>query len=69
MTQTTIRIDAVSKNAVDQLKAGLRRENGLKASRDEIVAALVRGVSAPQVAGMLTAYIKHAEGGLGEDKN
>jgi hypothetical protein len=60
MAQTTIRIDAGSKDAVDRLKLDLRRENGLKASRDEIVAALVCGVSAPQAAGMLVAYIKHA---------
>jgi hypothetical protein len=60
MALSTIRIDTPLRDAIDCLKADLRKENGLKASREEIVGALVCGVSAAQASGMLTAYIKHA---------
>jgi hypothetical protein len=59
MALSTIRIAPPLRDSIDRLKADLRKENGLKASREEIVGALVSGISAAQASGMLTAYIKH----------
>lgn len=58
---TTVRLDDPARDDAMRLIAALRRENGIRTSRDEIVRALVWGVTPPQAAGMLAAYIKHAE--------
>jgi hypothetical protein len=58
---TTVRLDAGAAEDADRLLSQLRRDIGVKSSRDLIVRALLWGVTAPQAAGMLSAYIKHAE--------
>jgi hypothetical protein len=65
-TYTTVRLDIPARDSTDRLLAALRSQNGLRTSRDEIVRALVWGVTPPQAAGMLSAYIKHAESMSGE---
>jgi|GEM_PF-4324563 len=57
---TTARLDAATVGHANRLLTEMRRE-GAKASRDEIIKALLWGVTAPQAVGMLAAYIKHAE--------
>jgi hypothetical protein len=64
-TYTTVRLDSPARDNADRLRAALRSESGLRTSRDEIVRALVWGVTPPQAAGMLSAYVKHAESGSG----
>jgi len=57
---TTTRLDpAAVEDATRLLKA--MREEGARSSRDEIIRALLWGVTAPQAVGMLAAYIRHAE--------
>jgi hypothetical protein len=58
---TTVRLDAAGRHDAERLLNQLRRDMGVKTSRDLIVRALLWGVSAPQAAGILSAYIKHAE--------
>ena len=60
---TTVRLDGPARSDVDKLLSSLRKESGLRTSRDEIVRALVWGVTPAQAAGMLLAYIKHASKG------
>jgi hypothetical protein len=66
---TTVRLDGPAAHDADELLAQLRRDIGVKASRDLIVRALIWGVTAPQAAGMLAAYIKHAESSSLADDN
>jgi hypothetical protein len=56
---TTVRLDGSARSDIDTLLAALRKESGQRTSRDEIVRALVWGVTPAQAAGMLSAYIKH----------
>jgi hypothetical protein len=58
---TTVRLDGPAREDMERLITALRRDIGVKTVRDEIVRALIWGVSPPQAAGMLAAYIKHAE--------
>lgn len=58
---TTVRLDAAAVGDAERLIHELRRDIGVKTSRDLMVRALLWGISAPQVAGVLSAYIKHAE--------
>jgi hypothetical protein len=58
---TTVRLDMAAAEDATRLLAELRRDIGVKGSRDLVVRALLWGVTAPQAAGMLAAYIKHAE--------
>jgi hypothetical protein len=63
---TTARLDSAAVKDADGLLGQLRRDIGIKTSRETIIRALLWGVTAPQAAGMLAAYIKHAEGRLDE---
>jgi hypothetical protein len=58
---STVRLDEATKGKLSDLKTSLRKENGLMNSREQIVRALIWGITPAQVSGMLTAYIKHAE--------
>jgi hypothetical protein len=54
-------LDEATKGKLGDLKTSLRKENGLMNSREQIVRALIWGITPAQASGMLTAYIKHAE--------
>lgn len=58
---TTVRLDAAAVKDAERLLGELRRDTGVKTSRDVVVRALLWGVTAPQAAGMHAAYIMHAE--------
>lgn len=65
---TSARLDDAAVDDATRLLAALRRE-GTDTSRDRIVRALLWGVTAPQAAGMLRAYIAHTETAQGESKS
>jgi hypothetical protein len=65
---TTARLDAAAVDDAARLLAEMRRE-GARTSRDEIIKALLWGVTAPQAVGMLRAYIVHAEKSSEESKS
>ena len=58
---TTIRLDAAAVEDAERLRAGMRAEGVNTLSRDEVVRALVWGVTPAQAVGMLRAYIAHIE--------
>jgi hypothetical protein len=57
---STKRLTAQAQSQLKVLQAALEKDFGQKASGDDIVSALVCGVSAPQLFGMLIALNKHA---------
>jgi hypothetical protein len=56
---TTVGLDHYAMEDAARLIDGIRAL-GTKASRDELVRALIWGTSAPQAVGMISAYIMHA---------
>jgi hypothetical protein len=65
LSYTSARLDGGAVEDARHLMAAMRRE-GAKTSRDEIIRALLWGVTAPQAVGMLAAYIKHAQASADE---
>jgi hypothetical protein len=57
---TTTRLDPLAEEALKTLQTRLESEEGHKASREEIVSALVFGATPPQAAGMLIAFTREA---------
>lgn len=55
---TSIRLDPLAQQAIRELKSALEREEGHRASQEEIVSALVFGATPPQAAGMLIAFTR-----------
>lgn len=55
---TTVGLDRAAAADAEKLIGAMKRL-GTKTSRDELVRALVWGVTAPQAAGMVSAYIMH----------
>lgn len=64
--QSTVKIQASVGDALDDLKGRLRRIYGARASREDIVGAMAHGVTAHQLHGMLTEYLKHEKADEGE---
>ena len=58
---TTVRLDPAAVEDAERLRAGMRAEGVKTLSRDEVVRALVWGVTPPQAVGMLRAYNEHTE--------
>lgn len=63
MATTTVRIHPLVVDALRRLQTALETEEGLKASREDIIGALVHGATVPQAAGMLVAFTRHAAAG------
>lgn len=61
MAQTSVKLTAPTAAVLDDLQARLRREQGVKASREDIVGALAYGTPPAQLVWMLPAFIKYAE--------
>ena len=57
---TTVGLDRAAAEDAARLVEDLRGI-GTKTSRDELVRALVWGVTAPQAVGMISAYIMHTK--------
>lgn len=57
---TTVRLDSYAVEDADKLRAQMRAL-GAKSSRDELVRALLWGITGPQAAGIVSAYIMHVE--------
>jgi len=60
MAITTVRLHPLASDAAKQLIAELSAEMGVRATREEIVSALLCGATAPQTAGMLIAFTRLA---------
>lgn len=63
---TTTRLDPLAEEALKALQSRIESEEGRKASREEIVSALVCGATPAQAAGMLIAFTRAAA--KGKDK-
>lgn len=59
-TKKTVKLDPPEIKALDQLKDGLKTSWGIKASREDIVAAMALGITVDQLFGMLLASQKGA---------
>lgn len=57
--RTTVRLDAFARDSMKSLQASMEADHGVKASRDDIVSALVFGTTSAQALGMLIAFNKH----------
>jgi hypothetical protein len=62
MPQTSVKLDPQTAAVLVELQARLRREQGVKASREDIVGALAYGTPPAQLVWMLPAFIKYSEG-------
>jgi hypothetical protein len=63
---TTTRLDPLAEDALRTLQKGIESEEGRKASREEIVSALVFGATPAQAAGMLIAFTRAAAQAKGQ---
>jgi hypothetical protein len=58
--QTSVKLDPPAAEALAELQQRVRREQGLKASREDIIGALAYGTPPAQLVWMLPAFIKHS---------
>jgi hypothetical protein len=66
---TTTRLDPLAENALKTLQKRIESEEGRKASREEIVSALVYGATPSQAAGMLIAFTRAVAQGSAESES
>lgn len=55
-----VRVHPLAHEDLKRLQAGLEADEGVKARHEDIVSALVHGVTVPQAAGMLSAFNRYA---------
>lgn len=60
MPQNTVRLHPLAERRLNRLIEQLQAEEGHKATRQDVVAALVSGVTPAQAAGMLLAFQREA---------
>jgi hypothetical protein len=61
MTQTSVKLDPYTAAVIDELRERLRREQGVKTNREDLIGALAYGTPPAQLVWMLPAFLRHAE--------
>jgi hypothetical protein len=59
MSQTA-RLHPAIRTRLSELKTALENEEGVSATQEDIIAALIHGTTLPQLMGMLPAFKRHA---------